>query len=176
MKKRVHMIVLASVALFVTSCGDKKVEEAIVAPEGMSVLDLSKFGKPFAIFVPDTTKAKLIVQEQTSGGLDVKVGNNFAITINEQATDIELKKSDIKTDEINKFKAFVSEEPTGIMWESEITKPEFHFILNQKIGTSEYSFEDLKSTESEPFGKEAVQKMFDSAKQIKEVKKNKENA
>ena len=76
------------------SCGGKKAEqEPIVAPEGMNVLDLSKYGKPFAIFVPDTTAAKLQITEQSSGALDIKVGTNFAITINEQAADIELKKT-----------------------------------------------------------------------------------
>jgi hypothetical protein len=49
--------------------------------------------------------------------------------------------------------------------------PEFHFIVNQKIGTADYSIEDVKSTDAEPFSKEAIQKMFDSAKNIKEKKK-----
>lgn len=77
----------------------------------------------------------------------------------------------MKSDEVNKLKAFVVEEPGAIMWESEIVQPEFHFLINQKIGDSEYSFEDIKDPEVNPFGKETIQKMFDSAKNIKEVKK-----
>jgi hypothetical protein len=72
---------------------------------------------------------------------------------------------------VNKFKAFVVEEPNTIMWESEITKPEFHFYTIQKLGNSTYVFEDIKSSEAEPFSKENIQKMLDSAKNMKEVKK-----
>jgi hypothetical protein len=169
------IIILFSAALLVgtlNSCGDKKKDqEAIVAPQGMHVLDLSKYGKPFAIFVPDTVAAKLEVVQQTYGALDIKVGKSFAISINEQPSDIELKKKDIKEDEVNKFKSFVTEEPNAIFWESEITQPEYHFIINQKVGNAEYSIEDIKNTDAEPFGKDAVQKMFDSAKNIKEIKK-----
>ena len=170
-KKIINLFSAAIIATVLIACGDKKKEEAIIAPEGMSVLDLTKFGKSFAIFVPDTTKAKLTVAEQTSGALNIKVGTTFAITINEQSADIEMKKTDIKSDEVNKFKSFITEEPTAIFWESEITKPEFHFIINQKIGNTDYSIEDTKSTETEPLSKEATQKMFDSAKGIKEIKK-----
>lgn len=173
MKKFITFISAAILLGSLISCGDKKNgQEAIVAPQGMNVLDLSRFGKPFAIFVPDTTAAKLEITQQTYGALDIKVGKGFAISINEQAADIELKKTDVKGDEVNKFKSFVTEEPNAIMWESEITQPEFHFLINQKIGNSEYSFEEIKSTEGENvYGKEAIQKMFDSAKNIKEIKK-----
>jgi hypothetical protein len=137
----------------------------------MHVLDLSRFGKPFAIFVPDTVAAKLEITQQSYGALDIKVGKGFNISINEQAADIEMKKKDIKEDEVNKFKSFVVEEPNGILWESEITQPEYHFLINQKIGNTDYSIEDVKSTEGEPIGKDAMQKMYDSAKNIKEIKK-----
>lgn len=155
----------------ITSCGGKKVNEEIVAPQGMHTLNLTRFGKPFAIFVPDTVANKLVITEQSNGALDIKVGGNFALSINEQSADIELRKTDVKSDEVNKLKAFIVEEPAAIMWESEIVQPEFHFLINQKIGDSEYSFEDIKDPEVNPFGKETVQKMFDSAKNIKEIKK-----
>lgn len=162
----------AIVAASLISCGDKKKDqEAIVAPQGMHVLDLTKYGKPFVVFVPDTVAAKLEVTQQTYGALDIKVGINFAISINEQPADLELRKKDIKEDEVNKFKSFITEEPNAVLWESEITKPEYHFLINQKIGNAEYSIEDTKSAETEPYGKEAIQKMFDSAKNIKELKK-----
>ena len=170
MKKIVNLLSIALITSTLLSCGGKK-NEPIVAPQGMNVLDLSRFGKPFAIFVPDTSAAKLVIVEQSSGALDIMVGTNFAITINEQAADIELKKKDIKEDEVLKFKNYIVEEPTAIFWESEIMKPEFHFVINQKIGASDYCIEDIKSTEAEPFSKSNIQKMFDSGKNIKEIKK-----
>lgn len=159
-------------AILILSCGEKK-QEGIVAPQGMHTLDLSRFGKPFAIFVPDTVAAKLSITEQSSGSLDIKVGKNFAISINEQPADIELRKTDIKDDEVNKLKSFVVEEPAAILWESawegSTSEPQFHFLMNKKIGNSEYSFEDIKDPEANPFGKEAIQKMFESCKNISET-------
>jgi hypothetical protein len=63
---------LVTAVLF--SCGEKKQDEPIVAPQGMNILDLSKYGKPFVIFVPDTTSAKLEITQQSYGALDIKVG------------------------------------------------------------------------------------------------------
>jgi hypothetical protein len=170
---RKTIITLLSAIIFTSfiSCGGKKGSEDIIAPEGMHALNLNRFGKSFALFVPDTVKNSLVIIEQSNGALEVKVGNSFAISINEQAADIEMRKTDIKGDEVNKFKTYMVEEPTAIMWESQIVDPEFHFLMNQKIGTTEYSFEEVKNTEAKPFSKEAIQKMFDSAKNIKEVKK-----
>jgi hypothetical protein len=56
------------------------------------------------------------------------------------------------------------EEPLTIMWESAITKPEYHFYSIQKIGANTYVFEDVVPADGEPLSKEAIQKMFDSAK------------
>jgi hypothetical protein len=169
-----NMALITSILFFSYSCGDKKADNGIVAPQGMHILDLSRYGKPFAIFVPDTTAAKLTVIEQSTGALDIKVGKNFAITINEQPADIELRKTDIQEDEINKLKSFVINEPNSLLWESgwegSTNEPQFHFVLNLKIGNSDYCFEDLKDPEANAFGKESIQKMFDSSKNVKEVK------
>lgn len=171
MLKTLNYLLCSATFLSLAGCGGKKSNEELVAPQGMHTLNLSRFGKPFAIFVPDTVANKLLIVEQSTGALDIKVGKTFAITINEQAADIDMRKKDLKDDEVNKFKSYLAEEPSAIMWESEIVQPEFHFLINQKIGTSEYNFEDIKNTEANPFGKEAIQKMFDSSKNIKEIKK-----
>jgi hypothetical protein len=172
MKKTFIIAISAASLLINSSCGDKKsAQEAIVAPEGMNVLDLSKYGKPFAIFVPDTVQNKMQIVEQSYGALEITVGANFAVSIAEQKEDIELKKKDVKEDEVNKLTSFIAEEADAIFWESAITEPEFHFIINKKIGTADYNIQDLKNNEAKPYGKDAVQKMFDSAKNIKEVVK-----
>lgn len=172
MKKLITLISALMIVISVQSCGEKKKEEpAVVAPAGMSVLDLSRFGKPFTIFVPDTVASKMEITEQTWGALEIRIGKDFQISITEDPGDIELRKSDIKSDEINKFKSFIVEEQGTIMWESEITKPEFHFYSIQKLGNSTYVFEDIKTTDAEPFGREIIQKMLDASKSIKEAKK-----
>lgn len=172
MKKLLSIISAIAIIASVQSCGDKKEEPAaVVAPAGMITLDLSKYGKPFTIFVPDTTNSKMEIMEQTWGALEIKIGKDFQLSITEDPGDMELRKTDIQGDEVNKFKSFVVDEPTTIMWESEITKPEFHFYSIQKLGNSTYVYEDIKSTEGEPLSKEAVQKMVDAAKSMKEVVK-----
>lgn len=168
MRKTLITLSATTVIITLVSCGGKKQEE-IVAPQGMHTLNLTRFGKPFAIFVPDTVANKMQITEQSNGALDIRVGKNFALSISEQAADFELKKQDLKSDEVNKFKSYIVEEPNAILWESEIVQPEYHFLINQKIGNSDYSFEDIKDTEANPPSKEAIQKMFDSAKNIKEL-------
>jgi hypothetical protein len=107
---------LIAVALLtgIVSCGGKKPDESVAAPQGMHVLDLSRFGKPFAIFVPDTVAAKLQITEQNTGALEIRVGKGFAISINEQAADLNLVKEDLKGDEVNKLRNFIVDEPSAL--------------------------------------------------------------
>jgi len=171
MKKLFTLLSALTLSIAFTSCGDKDSKENIEAPAGMVALDLSKFGKQFSIFVPDTTAAKLEIIEQSWGALEIKVGKNFHLSVTEDPGDIELKKSDVKSNDVNIFKSFVVEEPLTIMWESAITKPEYHFYSIQKAAGNSYVFEDVVSADGEPLGKDAVQKMVDSAKKIIEKKK-----
>ena len=171
MKKTLILLSALTLSVAFTSCGSKETKQDIQAPSGMFALDLSKYGKQFSVFVPDTTSAKLEVTEQSWGALEVKVGKNFHISITEDPGDMELRKSDIKSNDINVFKSFVVDEPLSIMWESQITKPEFHFYSIQKNGANTYVFEDVVPADGEPFPKEAIQKMFESAKTIIEKKK-----
>lgn len=162
------MTVATSACLVLTmlvSCGGKKTEASAALPEGLKYeLDLSRYGKPFSIAIPDTAAAKLQVTEQSNGALDIRVGNNYAISINEQAADLNQIREDLKGDEVNKLKSMIADEASALMWESEVVQPEFHFCVNQKINNSDYSFEDIRSTETEPFGREAVQRMYNASK------------
>jgi hypothetical protein len=157
---------LFSSTVFVSSCNTKKSEEGATVPEGMHVLNLRSYGKPFSIFVPDTVKSRLLITEQTTGALEVRVGKQFGISINEQLSDFDLLKKDLKEDEVTKFKSFIKEEDSALMWESEVVQPEYHFMVNKKIRNTEYSFEDIKSTEADPFSKDAIERMFDASKNV----------
>lgn len=140
------------------------------APEGMQAIDLSKYGKSFLIFVPDTMLVKLFIEEKANGSLEIKSGKLFAISISESNQDVSLKKEDIKMDEVNKLKEIIIETPDALVWGSEITQPEFHFLINKKINNSEYSFEDAYATEAQTYTKEEIMRMFESCKNIKDVK------
>ncbi|MCX8081532.1 MAG: hypothetical protein N3F09_09885 [Bacteroidia bacterium] len=162
---------LVGVMMLVSCKNQKKGPEPIIAPPGMHILDLSRYGKPFVIFVPDTTTNKLEVKEQASGELEIKCGKFFHVAILEQAEDLNAKKEELKGDEVNKLKNFLQDSSHVLVWESEITSPQFHFIYNFKIKDSEYSIRDVISTDAEPFTKEQIEKMLESAKNIREAVK-----
>jgi hypothetical protein len=171
MKTIAKFLMLPILTITLLACGGEEKKESIQAPAGMVTLDLSKYGKQFSIFIPDTTNAKLEIIEQSWGALEVRVGKKFQLSITEDPGDIELRKSDIKSNDINVFKSYIIEEPLAMMWESENTKPEYHFYMIQKMGSNTYVFEDIVPADGEPLGKEAIQKMFDSSKNIIEKKK-----
>jgi len=160
---------LAICGLFFSGCKNNADEpKPIVAPAGMNVLDLSRFGKPFVIFVPDTNTNKLEIVEQPSGELEIKAGKGFHIAIIEQMEDLNAKKEELKGDEVNKLKNFIADSANVLIWESEITKPEFHFIVNKKIKDADYSFRDVISTDAEPFTREQIEKMVESVLKAQE--------
>ncbi len=165
--KKLSALILISTVLVFCSCGrDKENETAAAAPEGMHALDLSSYGRPFSIYVPDTTKSKLLITEQSSGELYVKVGGQFAVSIRSGFSDLSIKKQDIQTDEVNKMKSIDVDEPEGIVWQSAITEPEFHFVRNSKAGTEEFSFEDIRREDGNGYGKETIEQMYNSCKNI----------
>jgi hypothetical protein len=172
MKKRNALsIIVAAAMIILMNPGCKQENGSENGPAGMVLVDLSKYGKAFGVFVPDTNSSKLSIQEQSSGALEITSGKNFAISIFEQPADIALRKEDIKGDEVNKLQNFIRDEPGLLFWESQITKPEFHFVMNKKIGSAEYAFEDSRETEGGTFGKDAIEKMLSCCEQAKETPK-----
>ena len=155
--------------IYVTSCGPKK--EASVTIPGMMEVDLKINGNSLLIMVPDSTKGKMEIVEQSWGATEIKVGKEFQISIAEGEGDIALMKSDIAGNDVNKFKRFLKDEPDLLFWESEITEPEFHFYMIQRVGTVSYLIEDIKE---EHFGEKGTQAMIDAARtlKLKEAKPN----
>jgi hypothetical protein len=161
--KRIHTLALGFLCcLLVSRCGGSEKKPDVKAPEGMVAYDLSKYGKPFSLFVPDTSRSPLRVTEEGSGALLVESGGNFAISIREQAEDLALKKKDVAEDEVNKLHGMVVDSTHALVWESGITTPEFHFVVNRNISGSDYAFEDLRASEHAPFSKDAVMIMYHS--------------
>lgn len=170
-RKMFFPLIFISVMLLQFCKNGSKTTEPIVAPAGMHILDLSKFGKPFVIFVPDTNNNKLEIIEQQSGELEIKCGKGFHVAILEQAEDLNAKKEELKGDEVNKLKNLHLDSANVILWESEITAPQFHFIYNFKVKDAEYSIRDVISTDAEPFTKDQIEKMLESARNIREAVK-----
>lgn len=153
---------LLAFGLLFAQCSHQGDQTSAAPPPGMIAYDLSKFGKPFVIFVPDTTRTPLKLSDESSGALSIESGNAFAVSIREQKEDLALRKKDIAEDEVNRLHTMIVDSADAIVWESGITAPEFHFILNRKIAGGEYAFEDKRDSEHAPFSKDAIMKMYGS--------------
>lgn len=160
-----HLGIAFGIAIL-SSCSTK--EEQVI-PEGMCSIDLQRYGKPFSMLVPDTAKNPLSISEEASGALLVRAGKNFGLSIFEEQADLALKREDLKADEVNRLTAFISEEPNALFWESSITEPEFHFLVNASLGGRDFSFQDLQDPEAKLLSKASVQKMFEACKNIKAI-------
>ena len=166
MKKALLVLALPSMLLF-ASCGGSKTEETISMP-GMMETTIAVNGNKLTIMVPDSTKGKLEVVEQSWGATEIKVGKEFEVSVSEGEGDIALTKSDIAGNDVNKFQKYLKEEPTLLFWSSQITEPEFHFYTIVKPGTISYVVEDIKG---DIFGEKTVQTMIDASKTLKEKDK-----
>lgn len=168
-----HLLFASAVVftLALTSCGDKKEPEALVAPKGMQYFDISKTGMNLNIIIPDSTKGPVDTIMRSWGAYEIKVGNNFQISVQEDGGDAAAKKEENANADINLVKQYVIDEPSTLLWESGIGDlSEYHFFYATKIGNRNYVFEDIKG---DPFSKEDVQQMLDACKGAKEVVKEK---
>lgn len=171
--KKLVLLLAAPAILLMVSCGGSKTEETAVSMPGMMEVNLKINGNNLSIMVPDSTKGKMEMVEQSWGATEIKVGKDFQISISEGDGDVPLMKSDIAGNDVNKFKRFLKDEPTLLFWESEITEPEFHFYSVEKVGNATYVIEDIKE---EHFNEKTAQTMIDAAKTLKAKEAAKPNA
>ena len=164
MIKKAIFLLTATVLFAVQSCktDDKGNTDPI---PGMKEVDLTEYGLNLSIQTPDESKGKVDIVVQSIGATEIKVGKGFQVSIKLEDGDIAEKKADIANDDANKFKRYVIDEPTTIMWESQMADlPQFHFYTIIKVGTATYVVEDIKD---EQFSETAIKTMYESAKAIK---------
>jgi len=169
MKSILKITLSIGLVAVLASCGGKKVEaENLVAPQGTRYFDISKTGMNAFVLIPDSSVGILDTVMQSSGEYLIKIGKDFQISVIESAGDVNQRKADIASDDVNKLKKYITDDATTLMWESGIGDlSEFHFYHIAKLGNRAYVFEDIKG---EPFSQQAVQKMLDVCKQAKEKK------
>jgi hypothetical protein len=155
---------IIAAAILITACGPKKDDEPV--PPGKMRVDLSKYGKPFTMVIPDSSKGPFTITEQNFQ-LEVKSGAAFGLVVEEGEGNMEQLKNDIKSDDVKKFKRYLTEDPAMIVWESEITQPEYHIYAVVTAGNSKYVIHDLENTESEPYNEEQIKIMVDAVKSVK---------
>jgi hypothetical protein len=161
--KGMLVFLFAFSAAAIMSCGAKKEAEKI---PGMIEVDLTSYGLPLTINIPDSSRGKMEIVSAPDGTVKIKVGKNFQLFLYEGAGDIALTKSDIAGDEVKKLQKYVIDEPATILYESQIpnSDPEFHLYTIVKAGEKSYVVEDIKE---EILGEEAAKKILESAKSLK---------
>ncbi len=166
MKNSIRFFLFAAATILVQACGnDKEIKENDL-PEGMVAVDLTAYGKPFTLPVPDTANMPLQISDEADGALLVRSGEGFVMRVYEQHNDLTIKKDDLNYDEVNRLKRIIVDDANGLIWESSITRPEFHFVRNITLAGTEYSFEDAAGN---VFSREEVEAMYNSAGKARAV-------
>ena len=167
--KKILLLLASPAIIFFASCGGSKTDDTTVAIPGMMEVQLKINGNALSIMVPDSTKGKLEMVEQSWGATEIKVGKEFQISIQEgegELTDLIFQKSMISSEEPKKLKRYINDDSTLIFYEQQIETmdPEFHFYSIVKIGNVSYVVKDIPE---EKYSEKAVQTMVEAAKTLK---------
>jgi hypothetical protein len=166
--KKTLLLLATPALLFLLSCGGSKKNEAAAIMPGMKEVNLKINGNNLSIMVPDSTKGKMDLVEQSWGATEIKVGSDFQISIEESEGDIPLIKGDITGNPVFKLQRYLKDEPGFIFWESknaDLPGARFHFYLITKIGTVSYVIKDIDNGDAN--NEKVVQAMIDAAKTLK---------
>lgn len=182
-----------SLAFIIASCNssnninDNTVDSAAIAsdtathvPEVMPIAEENKLAPneisltqadfPVVVTVPENTDIKKVkIEPQTWGGIEITVGENFQIQIASGQGNIALRKSDLANDDLYKVEYLVDNN-NAIVYRKYIPDTdlqEYHFYIIAKTSSGYYEVEDIPGNQ---FSKNAIMKMFDSAKKLKSIK------
>lgn len=165
--KKTLLLLAAPALLFFSSCGGSKTDESIAMP-GMTEVVFKINGNNLSVMVPDSSKGKMEMIEQSWGATEFKVGSDFQLSIEESDGDAALVKSDITGNEVFKLQRYLKDEPTLLFWEAknaDLADARFHFYTIKKVGTSNYVIKDIESGDA--YNEKAVQRMIDAANTLK---------
>ena len=165
--KKILILLAAPVIICFTSCGGSKSDEDVILP-GMMKIQLIVAADTLSMIVPDSTKGKVEVVQQPWGATEIKVGNDFQLSIEPGEGDVTLMKSDIAGDEVYKLQRYLKDEPTLVFWEAKIgdmPNSNFHFYAISKVNKASYVIKDIESGDA--YSEKAVQTMVDAVKTLK---------
>lgn len=163
--KKTLLLLVAPILILAASCGSKKEEKTTM--EGMKEVTLKINGNDVSIMAPDSTVGIMEITEQSWGAIEIKVGANFNLSVEENEGDIPLMKTDINGNEVFKLQRFIKDEPTLLFWEAkngDMPDPRFHFYSIIKAGTATYVVKDVERPEA--FNEKAIQLMLDASKTL----------
>lgn len=143
-----------------SSDSDKEAEPSEEAMALTQSMDLSEYGLPFTIMVPEGS-------EYRDGKWDksIQAGPRFEILISTDMNTVAEQKEFWKNNDANKLKQFIIDEPNGILAETEVMgKTEYHFYYTVEIDGGLYCFENAKGLS---YTKAEAMAMYNACKSVK---------
>jgi hypothetical protein len=169
--KKVFPYFLVLILATVTACGgsseNAETTEEQVNTAGMVELDLNPYGMPLSIMVPDQSVGAAEVLPNEFGGVDIRVGKNYAVSLAFGDGDVVLRRTDLQDDLVYESTIHTNE-ANLLVYERNIPgasiDPEHHFYFTTTIGADVF---DVQNLVEQTYGKAAIEKMVISAKTLK---------
>jgi len=136
--------------------------------KGYEELDLTQWGFPMSVMVPDAeNNGEAQVTLTNRGALEIIVGQSFGIEIIYGEGDIELLKMDLEEDLVFSSE-IVKEDSTLLIYKQDIPesgiKTQHHFFYKTLIGNDIYEVRDLQG---EQYGEKMIEDMIKAAQTLR---------
>jgi hypothetical protein len=150
-----------------SSCkhGDKTEEQELGA--GMIRMDLTPYGLPATIDIPDTARKPHVIEARPDGSIHISVAKGFDFTINVSGMTMDRKKKDINGDDVDKFQSWVVQDSNTVLYKTQMVNEEFHFYAILKKDGKTFFVEDLRQGPDgnvSTFTQQDAQAMLNAAK------------
>ena len=168
MKKIFYLLAVPLIA-FISSCSNTKPEEEN-SLEGMKEVKIVLLDDSLSVWVPENVSGNMEIIQQAWGATEIKIGENFQISIEQSEGDFALQKSDIESNDVYKLQRYITDEPKLLFWESKIPDMEnstFHFYTIVNVGETAYLIKDVDSGIA--YTEEGVKAMIQSAKTLRKT-------
>lgn len=165
----VILSILCSIFLFSCDNEEKTIDDTkIIQLKGHEELDLTQWGFPMSVMVPDAEnngEAKVTLTNR--GALEIIVGQSFGIEIIYGEGDIELLKMDLEEDLVFSSE-IVKEDSTLLIYKQDIPesgiKTQHHFFYKTLIGNDIYEVRDLQG---EQYGEKMIEDMIKAVQTLR---------
>ena len=165
--KKLFFIFALPLTVLISSCGNTKTNDE-ESTEGMREVSVIILDDSISVWVPTNIQGTLEITPQAWGATEIKIGENFQISIEQNEGDVSLQKSDIEDDDVYKLQRYLTDEPALLFWESKIPEMDnstFHFYTIINIGNTPYLIKDVDSGEA--YSESDIKAMIKSAKTLK---------
>lgn len=173
-RKKISLFFIPVIMFFISSCKSGDGQDANADQPTLpnsQLIDLNQYGYPLSIEIPDSTAGTAEIVAQSWGAVEINIPEVFHISIrvgDGELTDMTFQKSMIEGNELPKFKQYLVNEPKTIVYEAEITAPEYHFYHIAGINGSDYVIENIKDTQ---FSQQQIENMLKYAQTLKAKEK-----